>query len=126
MLKWSQEKEILFRVKKHCSHITKNGKRIFDKFIDQYPTPILSEKKASQEKPFSFTGGKPNLEPTDCVTSLQLLSLSVELCFKRGLLIFHDLRHSTASYLVMNEVPLLETVVIFGHKTLQMKVIFLR
>jgi integrase len=33
---------------------------------------------------------------------------------------FHDLRHSTASYLAMNGTPLLDIAEILGHKTLQM------
>ena len=33
---------------------------------------------------------------------------------------FHDLRHSTASYLAMNGATLLEIAGILGHKTLQM------
>jgi len=33
---------------------------------------------------------------------------------------FHDLRHSTASYLAMNGASLLEIADILGHKTLQM------
>ena len=33
---------------------------------------------------------------------------------------FHDLRHSTASYLAMNGASLLEIAEILGHKTLQM------
>jgi integrase len=33
---------------------------------------------------------------------------------------FHDLRHSTASYLAMNGATLVEIADILGHKTLQM------
>ena len=33
---------------------------------------------------------------------------------------FHDLRHSTASYLAMNGASLLEIAEVLGHKTLQM------
>ena len=33
---------------------------------------------------------------------------------------FHDLRHSTASYLAMNGASLVEIAEILGHKTLQM------
>ena len=37
-----------------------------------------------------------------------------------NLIRFHDLRHSTASYLAMNGASLLEIADILGHKTLQM------
>ncbi len=33
---------------------------------------------------------------------------------------FHDLRHSTASYLAMNGASLAEIAAVLGHKTLQM------
>jgi integrase len=44
-LKWSQEKEVEFRLNKQCSFTAKNEKRTLSELIDQYLSQVLPEKK---------------------------------------------------------------------------------
>ncbi|MCA3640437.1 MAG: site-specific integrase, partial [Methylobacterium sp.] len=54
--------------------------------------------------------------PIDIRTSWETARIAAKLSDFR----FHDLRHSTASYLAMNGASLVEIADVLGHKTLQM------
>ena len=44
-LKWSQDKEVEFRLNKNSSFTAKNGKRTLGELIDRYSSKVLSHKK---------------------------------------------------------------------------------
>ncbi len=98
-------------------HETKNGERRTVP-IPQFAAQFLIElsKVRRIDTPLVFPGKKDPLKPIDIRNMWDDAVAKAKLEDFR----FHDLRHTTASYLAMNGATLAEIAEVLGHKTLQM------
>lgn len=97
-------------------HETKNGERRALQ-IQGYARQLLAAHSKTKHHDFDylFPSQKKN-QPIDIRTAWENAVKNANLKDFR----FHDLRHSTASYLAMNGATLAEIAEVLGHKTLQM------
>lgn len=112
-LKW---KDIDFSRSQLVLHETKNNERRAVPIVG-LAHKVLSElsKVRRIDTPFVFPGKNPD-QPMKIRKSWDTALANAEIKDFR----FHDLRHTTASYLAMNGATLAEIAEVLGHKTLQM------
>jgi integrase len=112
-LKW---KDIDFSRCQLVLHETKNNERRAVPIVG-LAHKVLSElsKVRRIDTPFVFPGKNPN-QPMKIRKAWDTALVNAEINDFR----FHDLRHTTASYLAMNGATLAEIAEVLGHKTLQM------
>jgi len=108
-LKWT---DIDFQRRTATLHKTKNG----DKRVLPLPTPAITElMKFRQTNGLVFPGLRKPHRPFDPHNVFKKALEEAGIHNFR----FHDLRHSAASYLVMNGATLYETGEVLGHKSIE-------
>ena len=95
---------------------TKNGERRFVPLVG-IALDLLKSKNTNQStNSLVFPASHSPLKPIDIRSAWETTLRKAEIFNFR----FHDLRHTTASYLAMNQASLLEIGILLGHKTVQM------
>lgn len=111
-LKWQN---INFDMNSICLEETKNGDQRYVPLIG-IPHELLKFKYKSQPQNSLVFPKKKNPEQPICIRKgweNALKAAEIDDC------VFHSLRHTTASYLAMEHVSLIEIAALLGHKTLQ-------
>lgn len=96
--------------------VTKNGERRFIPLIGTMLDLLRSKYTNQTVDSFVFPAPHSSSKPIDIRSAWETALRKAEISSFR----FHDLRHTAASYLAMNQASLLEIGTLLGHKTVQM------